>query len=295
MKKKPFVLGLVAVAIAYLAGAYYLYRKLLFPILSSREVLTYIWVVASGFLLFITFSLYYILAFQRQLKEQKVRQRKSSSKLQKANEGALKALIHALNYRDHDTWDHSTRVAAYATALAEHMGLPQSELEKIALAGYLHDIGKIGVPDRILLKKSNLLPEEWETIKRHPELGYEIIHELEFLNSAADIILLHHERYDGSGYPLGLRGEKIPLLARIFSVADALDAMTSERPYRAARSMAEAFGEVRSLAGVQFCPKCVKALEELGVENLSQIQQRAKDHKIKEFQPEDLIPCSDII
>lgn len=295
MKKKPFVLGLVAVAIAYLAGAYYLYRKLLFPILTSREVLTYIWVVASGFLLFITFSLYYILAFQRQLKEQKVRQRKSSSKLQKANEGALKALIHALNYRDHDTWDHSTRVAAYATALAEHMGLPQSELEKIALAGYLHDIGKIGVPDRILLKKSNLLPEEWETIKRHPELGYEIIHELEFLNSAADIILLHHERYDGSGYPLGLRGEKIPLLARIFSVADALDAMTSERPYRAARSMAEAFGEVRSLAGVQFCPKCVKALEELGVENLSQIQQRAKDHKIKEFQPEDLIPCSDII
>lgn len=295
MKKKPFVLGLVAVAIAYLAGAYYLYRKLLFPILSSREVLTYIWVVASGFLLFITFSLYYILAFQRQLKEQKVRQRKSSSKLQKANEGALKALIHALNYRDHDTWAHSTRVAAYATALAEHMGLPQSELEKIALAGYLHDIGKIGVPDRILLKKSNLLPEEWETIKRHPELGYEIIHELEFLNSAADIILLHHERYDGSGYPLGLRGEKIPLLARIFSVADALDAMTSERPYRAARSMAEAFGEVRSLAGVQFCPKCVKALEELGVENLSQIQQRAKDHKIKEFQPEDLIPCSDII
>lgn len=295
MKKKPFVLGLVAVAIAYLAGAYYLYRKLLFPILSSREVLTYIWVVASGFLLFITFSLYYILAFQRQLKEQKVRQRKSSSKLQKANEGALKALIHALNYRDHDTWDHSTRVAAYATALAEHMGLPQSELEKIALAGYLHDIGKIGVPDRILLKKSNLLPEEWETIKRHPELGYEIIHELEFLNGAADIILLHHERYDGSGYPLGLRGEKIPLLARIFSVADALDAMTSERPYRAARSMAEAFGEVRSLAGVQFCPKCVKALEELGVENLSQIQQRAKDHKIKEFQPEDLIPSSDII
>ena len=295
MKKKPFVLGLVAVAIAYLAGAYYLYRKLLFPILSSREVLTYIWVVASGFLLFITFSLYYILAFQRQLKEQKVRQRKSSSKLQKANEGALKALIHALNYRDHDTWDHSTRVAAYATALAEHMGLPQSELEKIALAGYLHDIGKIGVPDRILLKKSNLLPEEWETIKRHPELCYEIIHELEFLNSAADIILLHHERYDGSGYPLGLRGEKIPLLARIFSVADALDAMTSERPYRAARSMAEAFGEVRSLAGVQFCPKCVKALEELGVENLSQIQQRAKDHKIKEFQPEDLIPSSDII
>ena len=288
MKKKPFVLGLVAVAIAYLAGAYYLYRKLLFPILSSREVLTYIWVVASGFLLFITFSLYYILAFQRQLKEQKVRQRKSSSKLQKANEGALKALIHALNYRDHDTWDHSTRVAAYATALAEHMGLPQSELEKIALAGYLHDIGKIGVPDRILLKKSNLLPEEWETIKRHPELGYEIIHELEFLNGAADIILLHHERYDGSGYPLGLRGEKIPLLARIFSVADALDAMTSERPYRAARSMAEAFGEVRSLAGVQFCPKCVKALEELGVENLSQIQQRAKDHKIKGFQP-DLI------
>ena len=177
-------------------------------------------------------------------------------------------------------------VAAYATALAEHMGLPQSELEKIALAGYLHGIGKIGVPDRILLKKSNLLPEEWETIKRHPELGYEIIHELEFLNSAADIILLHHERYDGSGYPLGLRGEKIPLLARIFSVADALDAMTSERPYRAARD-GRGFWRSTQPSGVQFCPKC-KGVRGIGVENLSQIQQ-LRTIRLRSFNLEDLI------
>ena len=292
MKKKPIVLGFMAVAIAYSAGAYYLYRKLFYPILTPREVLTYVVVVISSFLLFLIFSLYYISTFRRQLREYKDRQKKSFSKLRKANEGALKALIHALDYRDHDTWDHSMRVAAYATALAEHMGLPQAELEKIALAGYLHDIGKIGVPDRILLKKTKLLPEEWETIKRHPELGYDIIHQIEFLNTAADIILLHHERYDGSGYPLGLEGEEIPLLARIFAVADALDAMTSERPYRAARSMQEAFDEVRSLSGVQFCPKCVKALEELGVEKLSQIQQRVWNQGIM-FRPEDLVPCSD--
>ncbi len=294
MKKKPLVLGVMAVVIAYLAGAYFLYRKLFFPILAPPEELTYLWVVISGFLLFLTFSLYHIFIFRRQLREHKDRQKKNYSKLRKANEGALKALIHALDYRDHDTWDHSTRVAAYGTALAEHMGLPQSELEKIALVGYLHDIGKIGVPDRILLKKTKLLPEEWEMIKRHPELGYDIIRQLEFLNNAADIILLHHERYDGSGYPLGLKGEKIPLLARIFAVADALDAMTSERPYRAARSMAEAFAEVRSLSGVQFCPKCVRALDELGIEHLSRLQQDVKNQRTMKFQPEDLVACSDL-
>ncbi|MBA2133851.1 HD-GYP domain-containing protein [Capillibacterium thermochitinicola] len=293
MKKKPLVLGLVAVPIVYLAGAYYLYRKILFPILTRKEFLTYIFVVVSIFLLLLSYSFYYLFTFRQQLREHKNRQKKSFSQLKKANEGALKALLHALECRDHDTWDHSTRVAAYATALAEQMGLSQSELKKIALAGYLHDIGKIGVPDRILLKKTKLLPEEWEMIKRHPELGYDIIHELDFLNDAADIILLHHERYDGTGYPLGLKGEKIPLLARIFAVADALDAMTSERPYRAARSMEEAFTEVHSLAGVQFCPECVKALEELGIEKLSRIQQRVKNQEIMKFRLEDLVLCSD--
>lgn len=295
MKKKPLVLGLMAVALFYFAGAYYLYRKLLFPNLAPRDVLTYIWVVITGFLLFLAFTLYYLFTFRQQLREEKDRQRKSCTKLQQANEGALKALIHALDYRDHDTWDHSRRVAAYATVLAEHMGLPQSELNKIALAGYLHDIGKIGVPDRILLKPTKLLPEEWETIKRHPELGYDIIQQLEFLNTAAEIILLHHERYDGSGYPLGLKGHKIPLLARIFAVADALDAMTSERPYRAARPMTEAFAEIRRLSGVQFCPQCVKALEELGVEKLSEIQQSVKKQGMVKLRLEDLVPCSDYL
>ncbi|NLM37049.1 MAG: HD-GYP domain-containing protein [Firmicutes bacterium] len=295
MKKKPLVLGLVAVPIAYLAGAYYLYRKLLLTILTRREILTYLWVVISIFFLLLAYSCYYIFTFRQKLREHKKRQKKSFFKLKKANEGALKALLYALDCRDHDTWDHSTRVAAYATALAEKMGLSHFELKKIALAGYLHDIGKIGVPDRILLKKTKLLPEEWEMIKRHPELGYDIIHQLEFLNNTADIILLHHERYDGEGYPLGLKGEKIPLLARIFAVADALDAMTSERPYRAARSMEEAFAEVNSLAGVQFCPECVKALEELGVETLSRIQKHVKSQDIEKFRLEEIVPCSDLL
>lgn len=295
MKNKQLVLGLVAVSIAYLAGAYYLYRKLFFPLLTGQDLLTYIWVVISGLLIFIFFFLYYCANFRRQIQEHQEQQQKNSLQLNKANKGALKALIHALDYRDHDTWDHSTRVVAYAIAIAGKMGLPQTELKKLALAGYLHDIGKIGVPDRILLKQTKLLPEEWEAIKRHPELGYEIIHQLEFLNNVDDIILLHHERYDGSGYPLGLKGEKIPLLARIFAVADALDAMTSERPYRAARSMAEAVDEVISLSGIQFCPRCVKALKALGVDTLSPIQQGVKNRGITEYRPEDLVPCSDLI
>ena len=113
---------------------------------------------------------------------------------------------------------------------------------------------------------------EWEAIKRHPELGYEIVNQVDFLKSAARIILCHHEQYDGNGYPQGLKGERIPLTARIFAVADALDAMTSDRPYRPARTMDDAFQEILSLSGKQFCPKCTQALAAIGVEQLRQMQ-----------------------
>lgn len=291
--KRKFLLDLGCISILYFTGVYLVYRQISSRVnLSPQEGRACFAVVFIIWLCFILFVRRFVVGFQRQLQEQINLYEKCLEKLNKTYEGTLKALIAALDYRDHATWDHSIRVVAYATAMAEEMGLAQAEQEKLALAGFLHDIGKIGVPDHILLKTTKLLPEEWEAIKRHPEFGYEIIHQIEFLENAADIILLHHEHYDGSGYPLGLKGEKIPLTARIFAVADALDAMTSDRPYRSARSMEEAVSEVRRLAGKQFCPQCVQVLESLGVENLTRIQQCVKKEGVFKFRPDELVRCS---
>jgi putative nucleotidyltransferase with HDIG domain len=120
-------------------------------------------------------------------------------------EGTLKALSYALDLRDHGIWGHSARVVSYTLAIAEKIGLTQQALRQSAWAGILHDIGKIGVPDSILLKKAALDPDEWENVKRHPTIGYEVIREINFLKFAADIVLYHHEHYDGSGYPRALR------------------------------------------------------------------------------------------
>jgi len=288
--KKKLLLELSSISILYFFGAYLVYRKLFFRVsLLPQEVGAYFALVFFIWLLFILFIHHHVFNFNRRLEEQISLYQNCLEKLKKAYEGTLKALITALECRDHATLDHSVRVGAYAIAMAEQMGLARTEKEKLALAGFLHDIGKIGVPDRILLKPTKLLPEEWEEIKRHPKLGYEIIHQIDFLSNAAEIILLHHERYDGSGYPMGLKGEKIPLTARIFAVADALDAMTSDRPYRSARTMEEAVSEVCSLAGKQFCPQCVKVLERLGVENLSRIQHYIKKQGVFKFRPEELM------
>lgn len=196
--------------------------------------------------------------------------------LNKTYEGTLKALTYALDFRDHETWGHSARVVGYAIAIGERMGLNQEDLQQLAWGGFLHDIGKIGVPDAILLKKARLEADEWETIKRHPQMGHGIVNQisanLNFSQITSDIVLYHHEHYDGKGYPYGLKGEEIPLSARIFAVADALDAMTSDRPYRPGCSMEEAIMEIRSLAGRQFCPWSVKALLEIGLKELKRIQ-----------------------
>jgi|GEM_PF-1334088 len=201
--------------------------------------------------------------------------------LNKTYEGTLKALTYALDFRDHETWGHSARVVGYALAIGERMGLNQEELKQLAWGGFLHDIGKIGIPDSILLKSTRLDPDEWAMIKCHPEMGHGIVNQistnLNFSRATSDIVLLHHERYDGQGYPYGLEGEKIPLPARIFAVADALDAMTSDRPYRRGCSMEEAIEEIRSLAGRQFCPESVQALLELGLRELKKIQDQVQE------------------
>jgi putative nucleotidyltransferase with HDIG domain len=173
-----------------------------------------------------------------------------------------------LDTRDEETEEHSQRVRRYTELIARHYGLGEDEIEDISRGALLHDIGKIGVPDAILLKPSRLTPEEHALMRNHPRIGYSMIADIPFLAKAAELVLHHHEAYDGSGYPSGLIGERIPLGARIFAVADTLDAMTSDRPYRKALSLDAAFAEIRRCREQQFDPAVVDTLLSIPVEEI---------------------------
>ncbi len=174
----------------------------------------------------------------------------------------LRSLVYIIEARDPYTKQHSERVTSYAIEIARTMGLGNEELEILKFGGYLHDIGKIGVRDTILLKPGKLTPDEWRQVQMHPVIGNNIVQPIRFLDSEREIILHHHERYDGNGYPHGLKAEEIPPLARILSVADAYDAMTSSRAYRPAKSHASSVEEIRQCAGSQFDPDVVVAFME---------------------------------
>ena len=174
--------------------------------------------------------------------------------------GAIRALAAALDARDPYTAGHSERVSTLSVMMGRLMSVSSGDLEILRLGALLHDIGKIGVSDEILRKTGPLTPEEFEGIKRHPALGARILRQVPFLAPHLPIVELHHERPDGRGYPFGLRGDAIPLAARIVHVADAFDAMTSARAYRAARGASVAFAELQRYAGTQFDPPCVDAL-----------------------------------
>jgi len=171
-------------------------------------------------------------------------------------------LAKAIEYRDFGTGIHLLRMARYVGLIAEALGLPDEEARMIELAAPLHDIGKIGTPDAILLKRGSLTPEEIIIMRRHPIVGHDILRDSNsrFIQIGALIALRHHERYDGAGYPDGLAGEDIPLPARIVALADVFDALTSERPYKAAWSNAEAFRYILEQRGRHFDPACVDAL-----------------------------------
>ncbi|MBI3596696.1 MAG: PAS domain S-box protein [Nitrospirae bacterium] len=182
--------------------------------------------------------------------------------LKVANLDTIKALGGALETKDLNTKGHSDRTVALALAVTRRLGLSEQEQEWAQYTAILHDIGKIGIPESILNKPAKLTPEEFEVMKRHPELGCEIISQIEFLAPVVPLVRADHERWDGRGYPDGLAGEAIPLIARIVGVVDAYDAMTSDRIYRKAPGKAYAIQELKRCAGTQFDPKVVEALLE---------------------------------
>jgi putative nucleotidyltransferase with HDIG domain len=182
------------------------------------------------------------------------------TQLQQAHQATLEALSRALDARDNETEGHSLRVTHYATRLGARMGLDAESLAALRWGALLHDIGTIGVADAILHKPARLTPEEMQEIQRHCDFGLEIVRGIPYLERAAAVIACHHERYDGRGYPHGVAAAAIPLPARIFAVADTLDAMTSDRPYRRGGSFPEALAEIERQSGSQFDPHVVAAL-----------------------------------
>jgi HD-GYP domain-containing protein (c-di-GMP phosphodiesterase class II) len=176
-----------------------------------------------------------------------------------AYDATIEGWSRALDLRDHETEGHSLRVTNLTLKLARHMGFDDEEsLTKIRWGSLLHDMGKVGIPDQILQKPGPLSPEEWAIMRTHPSLAYSMLKPIEYLEGALDIPYCHHERWDGSGYPRGISGEEIPLVARIFAVVDVWDALTSDRPYRRAWSRDETLEYIISQSGTHFDPAVVR-------------------------------------
>ena len=184
--------------------------------------------------------------------------RKALADLERSYDITLEALGDALDLKDAETEGHSRRVTAFTIAIARALGLPQDRVRVIARGAFLHDVGKMAIPDAILRKPGRLSSAEQAIMREHAYLGYQLLRNIPFLQEAADIVYSHQERYDGSGYPRGLKGDQIPLGARIFAIADTFDAMTSDRPYRAAQSISSGRREIERHAGKQFDPEIVQ-------------------------------------
>jgi putative nucleotidyltransferase with HDIG domain len=195
----------------------------------------------------------------RELLRQKEEIRRLYSQLQRSYLGTITSLYFALEAKDQYTRGHSERVFHYSLHMGRELDLSLEDMVSLKYAALLHDLGKIGIPDSILLKPGKLTPQEYATIRNHPSVGASILEPIQFLRQVKDIIRHHHEHYDGNGYPDGLRAEDIRIQDRIIAVADAFDAMRSDRPYREARTREDALEELQRFAGSQFCPHCVEA------------------------------------
>jgi len=209
----------------------------------------------------------------KRLRQERTRNSRKAMELEEIYTATLENLMTALDLRDVETFGHSITVAKYCQALAQLVGIKDpAALDNIRKGALLHDIGKIAIPDAILKKPSRLSAAEWQKIKLHPVLGYGLIREIKLVKEVGNVILYHHERYDGTGYPKGLKKEAIPLEARMFALADALDAITSHRPYRKERDFKTAKKEIQSNRRGQFDPGVVDAFCSVKLEEWEKIR-----------------------
>ncbi len=205
------------------------------------------------------------------LRETFKRERTRSQELRRSYMATVRALSNAVEARDAYTSKHADRVTAYALEIAAALGIALSDNPEMEFGFLLHDIGKVAVPDAILYKPGALSDEERALMRRHPLVGADIVRGIEFLGSAAEVVRSHHERWDGRGYPDGLAGEQIPRAARVFAVADVLDALTTERPYRPASPLSVARETIARESGRQFDPRVVEAFCAIPVQRLKRI------------------------
>jgi putative nucleotidyltransferase with HDIG domain len=211
------------------------------------------------------------------LRETFKRERERRHELRRSYMATVRALCNAVEARDAYTGKHAERVAAYGMEIARVLDAPFSDDPEVEFGFLLHDVGKVAVPDSILWKPEPLTPEERSLMERHPLVGWEILREIDFLGEAKLVVRHHHERWDGAGYPDGLAGELIPLSARVFAVADVLDALTTVRPYRAPSTMIEARAMIEESSGTHFDPQVVDAFLEIPAARLEEIRVEVGD------------------
>jgi ribonuclease P protein subunit RPR2 len=214
--------------------------------------------------------------YARDLRDTYKRERARGRQLEASYVATVRALANAVEARDAYTGQHAERVAAYGLALAEAAGTPLDHDPQVEFGFLLHDVGKVAVPDAVLFKPAPLDHTERRLMQRHSVIGWEILREVDWLGDAKLVVRHHHERWDGTGYPDGLGGDEIPLAARVFAVADTLDALTTDRPYRRAASLADAREVIAAEAGAQFDPAITTALAEVPDEALLELH-RAHD------------------
>jgi putative two-component system response regulator len=193
----------------------------------------------------------------QKLLQERAKLREANAQLLNAYEVTIESLSHALDLRDRETEGHSRRVTELTVRLAQALQMTEEEITQIRRGALLHDMGKIGIPDSILHKPAELTEEEWITMRKHPQFAYDMLSPIEYLHPALEIPYNHHEKWDGTGYPRGRKGEEIPMSARLFAIADVWDALTSDRPYRKAWTVEQARNYIREQAGKHFDPKVV--------------------------------------
>ncbi len=213
----------------------------------------------------------YHTSLERRVRDRTAELQQALRDLETTYSTTLWALVAALDARERELSNHSQRVVRYTLAVARRLGLPDQALPDIGRGALLHDLGKIGITDAILLKPGQLTDEEWVVMRTHPQMGYDILKAIPFLGSPADIVLAHQERFDGTGYPGGLAGEAVPLGARIFAIADTYDSITSDRPYRKKQAPEAAREEIQRCSGTQFDPRCVGAFLTVTIPELEEL------------------------